>query len=429
MREFAYLLLNVTMVIVTTWILKKFLESFFEPKRQGFEVTGAWIIFAGYQLFIEYHKGVASIWTTVISVLLSFAIAVIGYEKTGRIKILYLVIFYAVWCLVEMMVYFCLNMAGNSEDGFAVLGSVISKIIMIILVYVFSSFWEKHRINAIPPLYYYTLMFVPLGSIFIAVNAFYIGRTECNFFTSMVTVCVLLFINIIIFEICSKISENFLLENERTVYDQQIDIISKSTQEQKKMMEEFYEEKHNLVNELVALMDGVEQSNQECVMENLRRIIKSYDMEERISNSGNNTIDALINFKYAAAKEQGILFKLKIFVPENLPISQCDLGVVIGNALDNAIEATKNCVEHEKVIRVSIGIKKEALIVIIKNPYEHMLRKDLSGNLLSTKKECKRHGYGVNAIKHVVERYQGEVLVEEENQEFVLTAIMNLGEI
>lgn len=282
--------------------------------------------------------------------------------------------------------------------------------------------------NAIPPRYYYMLMFIPIGSIFIAVNAFYIGRTEYNFFTSMVTVCILLFINIIIFEICSRLSENFILENERTVYAQQIDIISKSTEEQKKIMEEFYEEKHNLVNELVALMEGVEHSNQKQVIKNLRGIIKSYHVGERISNSGNSTIDALINFKYAAAKEQGILFKLKIFIPENLPMSQCDLGVVVGNALDNAIESTKNCVRHEKVIHISMGIKKEAFVMLIKNPYEHILERDNYGNLLSTKKESKGHGYGVSAIKRVVERYHGEILIEEENEQFVLTAIMNLGE-
>ena len=51
-------------------------------------------------------------------------------------------------------------------------------------------------------------------------------------------------------------------------------------------------------------------------------------------------IDALLNTKYSIAKENGIQFLLKIFIPEELPINQCDLGVVLGNALDNAIEAT-----------------------------------------------------------------------------------------
>ena len=66
--------------------------------------------------------------------------------------------------------------------------------------------------------------------------------------------------------------------------------------------------------------------------------------------------------------------------------------------------------------------------MLIKNPYEHILERDNYGSLLSTKKESKGHGYGVSAIKRVVERYHGEILIEEENEQFVLTAIMNLGE-
>ena len=42
-------------------------------------------------------------------------------------------------------------------------------------------------------------------------------------------------------------------------------------------------------------------------------------------------IDALLNTKYSIAKENGIQFLLKIFIPEELPVNQCDLGVVLGN--------------------------------------------------------------------------------------------------
>lgn len=427
MHDYSYFLLDVTMVIASIWILKKFLGTFFEAKKMNPATLAAWIVFAGYQLFNEYHKGNASIWNTVLVVLTSLLIAAAGYEKAGHLKLLYLVLFYAGWCLAEMIVYFCFNRPGQNGERFAMLGSALSKILMMILVHVLSACWKKRSINTIPPLYYHMLMFVPVGNIFIAVNVF--NMMEYNYIASVVTVCILFYINIIIFEICSKLSESFILENEKTVCTQQSDIIAKSTEEQKKMMEEFYEEKHNLVNELAALMDSIEHSSREHVVERMRRILNAYDMGERVSNSGNSTIDTLINFKYAAAKEMGISFQLKIFVPEHLPVNECDLGVVIGNALDNAIEAVKSCVNHEKVIRIVMGIKKEAFIVVIKNPYEHKLKRDKSGDLITTKEESKGHGYGVRAIKHVVERYHGEVLIEETPEQFGLSAFMNIGKL
>ena len=74
-------------------------------------------------------------------------------------------------------------------------------------------------------------------------------------------------------------------------------------------------------------------------------------------------------------------------------------------------------------------VKKGALILIIKNPFEHDIIKDNKGRLLSTKRDYKLHGYGVSSIKKVVQKYYGEVLIETLNGKFILTAIMNMAEI
>lgn len=78
------------------------------------------------------------------------------------------------------------------------------------------------------------------------------------------------------------------------------------------------------------------------------KIIQNCQLGEMISDTGNKCIDALINVKYATAKEKGIDFAIKIYIPEELPIDQCDLGIVVGNALDNAIEATEKVILTQK---------------------------------------------------------------------------------
>lgn len=243
----------------------------------------------------------------------------------------------------------------------------------------------------------------------------------------MTTVSVLLIFNVVIFEMYAKLNEVFINDTEKTVYAQQLEIISKSTKEQKKMMAEFHEEKHNLTNELITLKNGIEMSDKEAAIKNLNKIIKSSNITENICSSGNSTVDAIVNFKYAVAKESEIKFLLKIFIPEEMPINQCDLGVVLGNAIDNAIEATKECSTNEKVIEIVLGVKKEALIVIVKNPYEHQLNMDRSGNILSTKKEKKRHGFGLNSINRITEEYDGAMILDFGHNRFSLTATMNFG--
>lgn len=192
------------------------------------------------------------------------------------------------------------------------------------------------------------------------------------------------------------------------------------------MMEGFREERHNFVNKLIVLKDDMEHSEKERALEELNRLMQELPGKSIISNCGNSTVDALINFKNITAEKAGVAFRLKIFIPANLPINQCDLGVVMGNALDNAIEAAEQYDGMDKFVEIIMGVKKEALVLTIKNPFCNEIRKDKQGNLLSTKSDGNRHGYGVKSIRRVAEKYNGEVLIETEKQLFLMTVIMNL---
>lgn len=79
-------------------------------------------------------------------------------------------------------------------------------------------------------------------------------------------------------------------------------------------------------------------------------------------------------------------------MPEDLPIEQRDLGVVLGNALDNAMEAVRKCTREDKIIDISMGTKKSALILVMKNPYEQPIARDRRGIILSSKDKKGRHG-------------------------------------
>lgn len=266
---------------------------------------------------------------------------------------------------------------------------------------------------------------IPAGSIYIAFNVFFDRNDRLS---SMIIMSILLLFNVIIFEIYIKASEVFMHEKERTVYAQQVEIISENTIEQKKMLEDFHEEKHNLINELVALKGSIENDDKERAIRNLNKIIHNCSNTEKVSNSGNSTVDAIINLKYTTARENGIDFRLKVFIPDELPIEQCDIGVVLGNAIDNAIEAVKKCKNSKKIIEISMGVKKEAWIIVIKNPFEKEIKRDRNGKILSTKIKEYRRGYGLKSIEQIVEKYQGEVIIDTENGRFSLTMVLNFRE-
>lgn len=419
------LILSCSMVAVTLWIMDKFWSTFFERKQKNAMALFIWIVFSIYQLFFEKNSGDIHIIAAILNVTLYLLIAIFGYQSAGKAKYFLLVLFYAVWSLIEVFVFFFIDALLGEREISNKMGAVISEILMIIFVHELSITRKNKRDSAIPGKYYVFLFLIPFGSICIAICEFY--AKEDTFFT-MVTISILLLFNVVILEIYTKLNDIFIKEKEKAVYAQQVDIISQNTIAQEKMMEEFHAERHNLVNKLIVLKSNIEkEGDKKNITKSIEKIINNCYSSEIISNSGNSTIDALINFKYAVAKEYGIVFQLKIFVPAELPIEQCDIGIVLGNVIDNAIDATKNCVNADRVLQISMGVKKEAWVVVIKNPYEHELKRDKSGCLMSTKEDNKRHGFGLNSIKKIVDKYQGEVITETSGNIFSVTIVMNLG--
>lgn len=417
-------MLSVSMVCVTLWIVNRFWNAFFEKKKKSFLSIMIWISFTVFQLFFERNSGNIHIGITAVNMCLFLLVCIFGYHSSGKAKYFLLILFYAVWSLLEIFAFFFIQIILPEEQP-DIIGEVISKILMLIFVHELSVAQKVKRENFIPNRYYALLLLIPFGSICIAIGEFY---TKENTYFPIITISILLMFNVIILEVYTKLNEIFIYERELAVYAQKVEIISKSTEAQEKMMKEFHEEKHDLINKLIVLKNNIESDEEKPnILSSIDKIIDIPYRLEVISNSGNTTIDAIINFKYAAAKEYGIIFQLKIFVPSKLPIKQCDIGVVLGNAIDNAIDAAKKCSQNAKVIEVSIGVKKNAWIVVIRNPFEHELKRDRSGNFLSTKEDKQQHGFGLNSIKKVVERYQGEVITETINHIFSLTIVMNLG--
>ncbi len=69
-------------------------------------------------------------------------------------------------------------------------------------------------------------------------------------------------------------------------------------------MENFHREKHDWINELIVLKNEIEYENKAAVLQNIDRIIQNCQSGEIVSDTGNKCIDALINTKYATAKEK-----------------------------------------------------------------------------------------------------------------------------
>ena len=429
MYEVGKSILNLMLLISTVWIIYRVLGTFFEKRKWTVLSLLSWGLLIIFQAFVEFRDQLASgIWMLTTTISLVTLISVTCYQKAGIKKLLIVAFLYSFWSVTEIFVYTFISMLKMDARSTYDLGELLSKMTMIFFVFLLMLMKKSYR-NDISFRYNFLLMFVPIGSTFVLCNEYFLMKQKSGYFLSFISYGILLLINILVFEIYLKLMQLFRQENEQTAYICQLDFVANQINEQSRFTEEFHRERHDLANQLVVIRECVESGERENAVESLNRIIKSDDNGYSISRSGNAVVDAVINFKYAAARESGIRFILRIFIPEKLPIDQCDLGIVLGNALDNAIEAAGACPEEDRRIEIHMGVKKEALILIVKNPYAHTLKHSEAGELLSTKKDSQRHGYGLKSIKRTAERYFGEVLIDGKNRIFTLTVILNLPQI
>lgn len=123
--------------------------------------------------------------------------------------------------------------------------------------------------------------------------------------------------------------------------------------------------------------------------------------------SGNEVADAILNLKYEIAKTAGIAFSFHGDLKKLSQIEPMDICVLLGNALDNAIEACRK-EEKETSITVKAAENSGMLLLTVENTLSaSIVLKD--NRPVTTKNNSFEHGFGVLGMEHVTRKYQGDL--------------------
>ena len=172
--------------------------------------------------------------------------------------------------------------------------------------------------------------------------------------------------------------------------------------------------KHDFHNHLQALKSYLDAGNPERAKEYL------LDLDEKLMNvdtllkTGNVSLDAILSAKLAQAKNEGIAVTVKANVPDGLTVSDLELSIIVGNLLDNAIEACRSA-EGEKFIRLFLGMKGKMLYFSMLNAAGAKLKK--SGTLFATGKSG-AHGFGLRRAEAIIRDHGGWVKYNSEDGAF-----------
>lgn len=265
------------------------------------------------------------------------------------------------------------------------------------------------------------LIAIPVASIFILGVLLY-GREEG---TMAMLLCILiLVINLSICYFYHMMAENYrsLRENDRYrqqtyLYRNQLDVIMESQGRIRAL-------KHDMKNHILALQVLLQKREWEEANRYLCSMQEFMTNPSEYITTGNESIDSLLNYKLQRANEVLATVAARVSIPEKLMLHSFDLNVVLGNLLDNAIEAAAQT--EEKELKLTIRLEKGILFLHICNSCQG-IAEGRAGHLETTKEDASNHGIGLGNVKGIIEKYHGEMELVCKNRRMETDIIMYIN--
>ncbi len=125
--------------------------------------------------------------------------------------------------------------------------------------------------------------------------------------------------------------------------------------------------------------------------------------------TGDETLDYLINSKACAAKAEGIDFQIQVEFPRHTNLKSADLCAILGNLLDNALEAARQVPEGApRFVRLTVRRIHQMLVIKVVNACSTKPVQE-NGVLKTTKAESGLHGWGLKSAQTAADKYDGMV--------------------
>ena len=178
---------------------------------------------------------------------------------------------------------------------------------------------------------------------------------------------------------------------------------------------------HDLKHQIAVLRSEEDPKKREEFLNRMEEEIRQYEAQNK---TGNKVLDTVLTTKSLYCAKHGITFTCVADGTLLDFMDVMDICSIFGNALDNAIECELKIPEKEKrLIHVTVSKQKQFLILRFENYCEETLRYQ-EGTPVTTKKEKEFHGYGLKSIQYTVNKYDGAVSVNLEDNWFELKVLI-----
>lgn len=193
---------------------------------------------------------------------------------------------------------------------------------------------------------------------------------------------------------------------------------------QKRYYEQLHEEQietramfHDINKYMLAMQAMVTTSNSHEAAQVLHEVQGLFKNLNAVVDVGNPVISIILNEYKNVMDDYGILYSFDVSVPSELSISPIDTYVILGNTLDNAVEASLSLPHHERHINIQMRVFHDILYYKIENTFSSDYHSDARN---------KNRGFGLKNVKRCVDKHKGEMYISKELNTYVLSLRLNI---
>ncbi len=418
MYVIVYLICN----FFTIFIIQKFYRIFFEPSQQSkMLVVGAYgLYFLATSLL---HLTINIPLLTLFCNLGCYYVITLLYSASLRKRLSAVAFTYIFMFLMEMLV-----IAGAGVFQFEVFDkakyvSITVQVVLKLLsfgVAVSASSLRSIKRQKLPAaLQFLSSIIVSSASVYLVFTILASETTTQT--TALLSIASVLAINVLLFTLYDILAfvylkniEVMLWEKEKTYYQHECEMMKTSQEE----MAAF---RHDIQNHLAILSQMLQHRDCVDVQEYLVNLTDRTKSKCIYSNSGCLPLDSIINYKLRNAEEQGIYANVNVAVPETLNMEIADIVTIMGNLLDNAIQAMLKT-NQERNLFLKVIYTKGRLFITVKNTFDGQVVYQ-NGKIISSKQGAE-HGHGLRNVKNALQKYDGSIKLNHDTSFFTVDAML-----
>lgn len=228
-----------------------------------------------------------------------------------------------------------------------------------------------------------------------------------------IAVLLLSILSIVVYE---KMTEKIETKWEKGLLEKRVDGYRHELETMKNSERRMQNLRHDLRHHFIEMEGLANQGKTNELCEYIHDMEKTFADTKRIVHTGEYETDSLVNFLLADAQNRGIEISACVGIPEDLNISKFKMNVILGNLLENAIEAASKSDEKKLILKMNYA--GGTILMTIKNTYSGNIV--IENGTVKGKNITREHGIGLRSVRDIVEEEEGRMEIAADGEWFTV---------